>query len=166
MPMPSTLEGQIARYADRIAYLNHDIDDSIRAGILSEKDLPSATLAILGTTHSERIHTMVADLVAASTERAVVEMTPPVFEAMAEMREFLFERVYLSQVAPSTRAAVERIVETLLEYYTSHPAADQFEPEGEDDLVRAVDYVAGMTDRFAIRAFESIVGGPAPPVGV
>jgi len=156
MPMPSTLEAQIARYADRIAYLNHDIDDAVRAGILSERDLPTQTTSVLGDTHSRRITTMVEDIVAASSDRPEVAMSPDVFEAMAATRKFLFEHVYLGQVAPATRSAVETIVRTLLEHYAAQSGDD------ENARVQAVDYVAGMTDRFALRAFESIVGGPAP----
>ncbi|MBW3594697.1 MAG: deoxyguanosinetriphosphate triphosphohydrolase [Actinobacteria bacterium] len=161
MPMPSTLEAQIARYADRIAYLNHDIDDAIRAGILAEGDLPTQTTAVLGVSHTRRITTMVEDIVAASTDAPEVTMSSDVFEAMATTREFLFERVYLGQVAPATRSAVETIVRTLLEHYAAG-AVPISPPAGDDARVRAVDYVAGMTDRFALRAFESIVGGPAP----
>lgn len=161
MPMPSTLEAQIARYADRIAYLNHDIDDAIRAGILDERDLPPETTTALGDTHGRRITTMVEDIVRASADRAEVTMSPDVFAAMATTREFLFERVYLGQVAPATRSAVEQVVRTLLEHYAQNPAPGS-ESSSDDARVRAVDYVAGMTDRFALRAFESIVGGPAP----
>jgi len=161
MPMPSTLEAQIARYADRIAYLNHDIDDAVRAGILAEGDLPTQTTATLGDTHARRITTMVEDIVTTSTDAAEVAMSPDVFEAMATTRSFLFERVYLGQVAPATRSAVETIVRTLLTHYAAEPIPGAVPGDG-DPHVRAVDYVAGMTDRFALRAFESIVGGPAP----
>ncbi|HEX2239707.1 MAG TPA: deoxyguanosinetriphosphate triphosphohydrolase, partial [Actinomycetota bacterium] len=112
MPMPATLEAQIARYADRIAYLNHDIDDAIRAGILSETDLPAQTIEVLGGTHAQRITTMVSDLVRASTDQPEVTMSDDVSAAMATAREFLFEHVYLGQVAPATRAAVEQIIRT------------------------------------------------------
>lgn len=191
MPMPSTLEGQIARYADRIAYLNHDIDDSVRAGILSDDDLPAATVTTLGRTGSERVRTMVTDLVAASDGSDSIEMTPEVFDAMTVTRRFLFERVYLGRVAPATTEAVEHILKTLLEHYSESPiAASQAgevertsverdlhteAPAGEvprrliprdQARVVAVDYVAGMTDRFAIRAFEDLVGGPSPALWV
>jgi dGTPase len=163
MPMPDTLEGQIARYADRIAYLNHDIDDAVRAGILSEKDLPAITLTALGESHRERISTMVTDLVESSADLDEIAMSPGVFEAMIETRDFLFERVYLGRVAPATREAVHGIITTLLEHYSVSPipdAEDAF-PDADPRVV-AVDYVAGMTDRFALRAFESIAGSPAP----
>jgi dGTPase len=156
MPMPATLEGQIARYADRIAYLNHDIDDALRAGILTEADLPQVTIAVLGATHSDRIETMVTDLVTASEGAESISMSPPVFEAMGATRKFLFERVYVGRVGAATREAVERILQTLLAHYGSRP----------EDRQAAVDYVAGMTDRFALRAFERLVEGPAPGLGV
>ena len=162
MPMPATLEGQIARYADRIAYLNHDIDDAVRAGILSERELPQATLDVLGTSHSRRIKTMVSDLVARSIDADSIEMGADVVEAMGETRDFLFRRVYLGCVAAATRDAVERIMQTLLEHY----ASDRSSGNGEKAQVAAVDYVAGMTDRFAIRAFEDIVGAPCPSLAV
>ena len=156
MPMPATLEGQIARYADRIAYINHDIDDGMRAGILDEHELPEETIDVLGTGHSERIHTMVEDLVRATGDGPEITMSAPVFDAMTVTRSFLFEKVYEGRVAPATREAVERIIQTLLEYFSEGPRG----PGGEDDRrVAAVDYVAGMTDRFAIRRFEELVGG-------
>ena len=167
MPLPSTLEGQIARFADRIAYLNHDIDDSQRAGVLSDGDLPEETVNVLGRTHPERIRTMVRDLVDASAGGNKIQMTDEVFEAMSATRSFLFERVYMGRVAPATRDGVRQILQTLLEHYTQQPGAvPERETEPDDDArVRAVDYVAGMTDRFAIRAFEDLVGGPSPPFG-
>jgi dGTPase len=151
MPMPATLEGQIARYADRIAYLNHDIDDAVRAGILNESELPGTTVDVLGGTHSARIQKMVSDLVDASAEQESIQMSPQVFAAMGTTREFLFERVYLAQVSAATKEAVEHMLLTLLE----HHAGDDL---SEEQRVGAVDYVAGMTDRFAIRAFEKLAG--------
>lgn len=162
MPLPRTLEGQIARYADRIAYINHDLDDAFRAGILRPEDLPAATLRVLGRTHSARVRTMVEDLVERSTESDHVEMMPDVAEAMGETRAFLFERVYLGQVARATREAVDRIVHTLLEHYSEHPPAEPI--VDSDKTVVAVDYVSGMTDRFALRAFAQLVGEPSSPL--
>src|SRR5918996_5325370 len=165
MPMPETLEGQIARYADRIAYINHDIDDAVRAGILVERDLPATTLEELGRNHSDRIHRMVRDLVEASAGAQEIGMTTEVFDAMATTRSFLFERVYLGRVAPATREAVERILTTLLEHFSEHPPPLEDIPAADtlqDARVQAVDYVAGMTDRFAVRQFEDVTGGPFP----
>jgi dGTPase len=152
--MPSTLEGQIARYADRIAYINHDIDDAIRAGILREEDLPQETRNVLGTSYHDRIGKMVGDLVAVSEGQPAIQMSEPVAAAMGVTRSFLFERVYVGRVADATRDAVAHILGTLLK----HHAGDG----GEAQRVVAVDYVAGMTDRFALRAFEGLVGSPAP----
>jgi dGTPase len=165
MPMPATLEGQIARYADRIAYLNHDIDDAVRAGILTEGDLPDATLQVLGSTHAKRIKKMVDDLVATSQDAHEIRMSEEVFAAMGVTREFLFERVYLGQVAPATKDTVALVVRTLLEHYAADPPSES-SPSTTDARVKAVDYVAGMTDRFALRTFESIAGVPAPGLGL
>jgi dGTPase len=164
MPMPATLEGQIARYADRIAYINHDIDDALRAGILSENELPEATLGVLGPNHSARINTMIEDIVAVSSDGPEIKMSSEVFDAMSITRGFLFERVYEGRVAPATREAVERIIETLLEHFTLEPTVPI--GRGADPRVGAVDYVAGMTDRFAIRRFEELVGGAFPGFGL
>jgi dGTPase len=168
MRMPTTLEGQIARYADRIAYLNHDIDDAERAGILAENELPASTLSVLGESHRSRISTMVKDLVERSKDLEEIGMSPAVFEAMIETRDFLFERVYLGRVTPATKEAVRGIVTSLLEHYAVNPipaATDSIrDTPDENPRVSAVDYVAGMTDRFALRAFEIIAGSPAPSV--
>ena len=162
MEMPDTLEGRIARFADRIAYLNHDIDDAVRAGILAEADLPEPTLDVLGASHTERIHTMVTNLVRTSEEHEDIRMSDDVFEAMSTTRDFLFERVYLGRVGQATRSLVEEIVTALLDYYARQEEA---EPQIEARQ-RAVDYVAGMTDRFAMRAFTDLVGGPPPSLDV
>jgi dGTPase len=161
MPMPATLEGQIARYADRIAYLNHDIDDAVRAGILTEEDLPGETRELLGGTHRDRIGAMVGDLVSASRDRVDIQMSEAVSNAMGKTRSFLFERVYVGRVSDASRDAVAHILRTLLEHHSrTPPIGDTSESEGA--RVAAVDYVAGMTDRFALRAFEALVGSPAP----
>lgn len=154
--MPATLEGQIARYADRIAYLNHDIDDAVRAGILTEDALPGETRSILGHAHAERIHKMVFDIVRTSDGGDEVTMSPEVFKAMAITREFLFERVYLGRIGSATTESVRDILTVLLQHHASSGAATRQE---------AVDYVAGMTDRFALRAYEDLVGAPAPELG-
>jgi len=161
--MPATLEGQIARYADRIAYINHDIDDAIRAGILAEDELPEETRKVLGETHGDRIHAMVTDLVDASADSDSITMSEDVFAAMARTRSFLFERVYIGRIGETTRASVKTILQTLLEHHATVRAQDR---PGDEAVVRAVDYVAGMTDRFALRAFERLVEAPAPALDV
>ncbi|MDQ3876945.1 MAG: deoxyguanosinetriphosphate triphosphohydrolase [Actinomycetota bacterium] len=156
MPMPATLEGQIARFADRIAYINHDIDDAVRGELLTVDQLPAQTRDVLGEDHGTRIRTMVEDLVDASSDLSEIRVSERVFEAMSVTRSFLFEHVYEGQVGAATREAVESIVLTLLQHF--YEAS-----EGEDDpKAQAVDYVAGMTDRFAIRTFEGLVEGPSP----
>jgi dGTPase len=165
MPMPATLEGQIARYADRIAYINHDIDDAVRAGILDEKDLPRQTLDVLGSSHSQRINTMISDLVIASDGGSSIRMSDEVFAAMGDTRTFLFEKVYLGRVPPATREGVERVLLTLLEHFSTNEVPGSETARDADPTVAAVDYVAGMTDRFALRTFEEIVGSPSPVFG-
>jgi len=170
MPMPATLEGQIARYADRIAYLNHDIDDAVRAGVLQPRELPAGTLAVLGESHSGRITTMVTDLVKRSKDLDEIAMSSEVFQAMIDTRDFLFEHVYLDRVPPATRKLVHEVITTLLEHYSVNPIPEADESQWEDDSatgdprIAAVDYVAGMTDRYALRIFERITGRPAPAV--
>lgn len=156
--MPGTLEGQIARYADRIAYLNHDIDDATRAGLLRESELPRETMRVLGRSHSDRIKKMVGDLVDASAGSSMIGMSDDVFAAMKRTREFLFEKVYVGRVGAETKQGVHTMLTALLEHHA----------RGGSDIEakqRAVDYVAGMTDRFALRAFREVTGAPPPPVG-
>jgi dGTPase len=162
MAMPTTLEGQIARYADRIAYINHDIEDAIRAGILAESDLPQVTRAILGVGKTRRIGTMVNDIVDASYGKDGIRMTDDVMNAMGVTRDFLFERVYLGLVAASTREAVHRVVKSLLDHFSKNGIPEEATEPGQATAMSAVDYVSGMTDRFAIKAFESVVGMPPP----
>lgn len=171
MPVPSTLEAQAARYADRIAYLSHDIEDAVRAGVLSVQDLPAATNRVLGTTSSRRIDTMVGSLVVASQSLDTIQMTPDVFEVMAETRRFMFERVYNRAEAQEEHARVTRLLTELLGHYRDHPEdlpADPVAPAGctepEDPAarefrrfeIRLIDYVSGMTDRFAQREHERL----------
>jgi len=165
----STLEGQILKLADSVAYLNHDIADAIRAGLLREEDLPRRAREVLGASHSQRINTLVLDIVetswAATGEGAPLGGEPPRIsmseEAAAatnELRDFMFENVYEweGQVAEAARA--RRVVHFLFDYFTAHPEAltsDFTRPD--DPLVRRVaDYIAGMTDLFALRAAESL----------
>jgi dGTPase len=162
MPLPATLEGQIARFADRIAYLNHDIDDAMRAGILTEGDLPTETLEVLGRTHSQRIRTMVTDLAHASGAGPDIRMSEEVFAAMALTRDFLFQEVYLGRISLATKEAVRGVLRTLLEHHLRSLLEGGEEPAQDDARTAAVDYVAGMTDRFALRTFEAIAETTAP----
>jgi dGTPase len=155
-----TLEGQIVRYADRIAYINHDIDDAIRAGILKNEDIPKEIAAVLGQTHSQRINTLVSDVVKSSMGRPVIAMTPAVESAMLELRSFMFERVYRNPVAKGEEVKARRIIQELYKYYMEHPEKlpEDFQPQLDlDGMSRVVcDYVAGMTDKYAVFKFEEI----------
>ena len=156
----STLEGQIVKLADSIAYLNHDIDDAVRAGLLREADLPDSVLETLGATHSRRIDRLVTDCVETSQPAADeashperrIELSAEVLRATDELRAFLFERVYLAPPVMEAAERGQRVIEALFTYYERHP--DQIEgfslPE-DPPWRRAADYVAGMTDGFALR---------------
>jgi dGTPase len=148
---PATLEGKIVRLVDRIAYINPDIDDAVRAGVLREQDLPQEEIAILGPTGSSRIDTLVSDLVEHSEAANDIAQGAVVGPAMYRLRSFMFERVYLSPRARVEHAKLERVLRGLFDYYCDHP--DEL-PEGDKpEADRVIDYLAGMTDRFAIRAW-------------
>jgi len=161
---PSTLEGQLVQIADRIAYLNHDIDDAVRAGILTPGHIPAGVCAVLGKTHSERISAMTGDLIAggAGTPGGAdrVVFGPAVAAAADELEQFMFERVYLGDKTRVEREKAARLLRLLFDYYLEHPAALALPFGGggllaAGDTPRAVaDYVAGMTDRFAIDQFS------------
>ena len=154
-----TLEGRIVAIADRIAYINHDIDDSIRAGVISESDLPDSTKELLGRSHSERITTLVNAVVEASDGRDDILMVPEIGEAMDELRDFLFERVYKQPAAKSEEPRAITLIKSLFEYYLSHISEVPEELRaisGGDDIVAVIDYIAGMTDRFAVQRFEEL----------
>jgi dGTPase len=155
----STLEGRIVATADRIAYVNHDVDDALRAGILTLADLPPEAIAVLGPHHGARITTMVEDMVATSTERGDILMSPQVWDALMLLRAFLFERVYFNPDAKSEEPKARRLVETLFDHFMQHPEdlPDDLRPSSAEDLPRAVtDHIAGMTDRYAIRCYEKL----------
>ena len=146
---PSTLEGKIVRLVDRVAYLNHDIDDAIRAGVLSAERLPSDEIELLGATGSERIDALVHDLIETSAKAEDIVQSERVGTAMLSLRSFMFDEVYLGPVAQRERDRATAIVREIFTYYVTRP--DEL-PEGSlDDLPRrTTDYVAGMTDRFAL----------------
>jgi dGTPase len=155
----STLEGKAMRIADRVAYINHDIDDAVRAGIILPSDLPADCVKLLGTTHSERIATMVTDIVEFSDGKQDVDMSPPVSQATDRLKEFLFERVYWNPNLGGTELAkAQRVVRDLFRLYMDEPEKMQGRGDLRDaDLpVRAqavCDYLAGMTDRYALSRF-------------
>jgi dGTPase len=145
---PETLEGKIVRLVDRVAYINHDIDDAIRYGILEQGDLPAEELELLGPTGSARIDRLVHDIVEHSADSGEIVQSEEVGDAMLSLRAFMFERVYLGKrVAPEHRHAAD-VVAAIFTHLADHP--EQL-PPGDGDLPsRITDYLAGMTDRFAL----------------
>ena len=153
---PATLEGRIVRLMDRVAYINHDIDDAVRAGVLSTGDLPEGPIAILGKAGEQRIDQLVHDLVEHSAVAGDIVQGDAVGAAMSELRAFMFERVYLGPVATREHAKINRVINVLFGHYCDHPEEIPASiPDGEL-ATRVTDYLAGMTDRFCIRAFERL----------
>jgi len=157
---PSTLEGQIVRRSDQIAYVNHDIDDAIRAGILTNDDIPDAITDILGHSHSVRINTLVTDAINTSREAGAVLLSPPVEKALKDLRSFMFENVYRNPVAKGEESKAKDMLQRMFEYYMKNPEAlpEDFHPQlSFEGLERTVcDYIAGMTDNYAIDKYTEI----------
>ena len=158
--MASTLEGVIVKYADRIAYINHDIDDACRAGILSESDLPKELRDILGHGHSQRINTMVTSIIRQSTGRPVIEMEPEIQLAADRLREFLFANVYRNPIAKSEESKAQDMLQRLFEHYVRHPERMPllYRKNCEDESVErcVCDFISGMTDRYAIEVYSDL----------
>jgi dGTPase len=153
---PATLEGRIVRLVDRVAYINHDIDDAVRAGVLAPADLPTEPIAILGESGEKRIDRLVHDLVEHSDAAGDIVQGDEVGGAMSELRQFMFDHVYLGPVATREHAKIETVIATLFSHYCAHPEEIPASiPDGELS-VRVTDYLAGMTDRFCIRVFEAL----------
>jgi dGTPase len=155
---PRTLEGAIVRLVDRVAYLNHDIDDAVRAGVLREADLPAEPIAVLGDTGSHRIDALVHDLVEQSERAGAIVQGEQAGAAMDELRDFMFEHVYLGPAARREHAKIEHVVRTLFAHFADDPARlpDGGGAADADTAQRVTDYLAGMTDRYCIRAFEAL----------
>jgi dGTPase len=146
---PATLEGKIVRLVDRVAYINHDIDDALRAGILSDDELPREEIALLGDRGSRRIDTLVHDLVEASADAGDIVQSEQVGRAMLNLRAFMFERVYLGPATERERATATATVRRVFERLANHP--EDLPADRPGDLPeRIADYVSGMTDRFAL----------------
>ncbi|MDY3780602.1 MAG: deoxyguanosinetriphosphate triphosphohydrolase [Candidatus Faecousia sp.] len=158
--IPKTLEGQIIRRADQIAYVNHDIDDAIRAGILTPEDIPRDLAALLGDNQRDRINTLVCDMIRVSREAGVIRMTPKIEQGLADLRAFMFEHVYRNPVAKGEESKAKDLLKMLFDYYVAHPEAlpEDFQPQlSFDGLGRTVcDYIAGMTDNYAIGKFTEL----------
>ena len=158
--LASTLEGIIVKFADRIAYVNHDIDDALRAGIISDDDIPPYLKDVLGKTQGERINTMVQSVVEASTGKNEISMTPEIEKASRKLREFLFDRVYYNPKAKGEEVKAKEMLIRLYEFFVKNPEKmpDFYyrltEKEGTERCV--ADFIAGMTDRYAIDLFKEI----------
>ena len=159
-PWPSTLEGMVVRRSDQIAYVNHDIDDAIRAGILTNDDIPREITDVLGHSHRDRINTLVIDAISTSREAGNICLSPDVDKALRDLRSFMFERVYRNPVAKCEERKAKDMLQRLFEYYYTHPEAlpEDFQPQMSfEGLERTVcDYIAGMTDNYAIDKFNEI----------
>ncbi len=159
-PWPNTLEGMVVRRSDQIAYVNHDIDDALRAGILTEEDIPGSISAVLGHSHRERIDTLVCDAILTSREAGQVVLSPQVDRALRELRSFMFERVYRHPAVRAEEEKAKAMLRQLYEYYVNHPETlpEDFQPQMSfDGLERTVcDYIAGMTDNYAVDKYTEI----------
>lgn len=157
---PCTLEGRIVQYSDRIAYINHDIDDACRAGVMKESDIPESILSVLGYNHSDRINTMVTSIIRASTGTDTVTMEIDVKKATMDLRELLFELVYKNPVAKGEEGKAEEMLHMMFDYFCSYPEklpAEYLPTVEEEGTQRAVcDYISGMTDRYAVAKFNEI----------
>jgi dGTPase len=158
MPPPSTLEAQIVRFADRIAYVNHDMDDAVRAEVLETSELPPEVLAVLGHTHSARINTLVSDLVERSDGADRIGLSPRIADALDRLRDFMFERVYLRPDATAENEKAVQMIRALFDHFLEHPdqmPSDHVRAPG-DLPTQVADFVAGMTDRYALRTYEQL----------
>ncbi len=168
-PLPQTQEGRIVRLIDRVAYINHDIDDAVRAGLLREEELPEQPIAVLGRSGSARIDALVHDMVEHSARAGEIVQGEQAGPAMATLREFMFERVYLGPAVRAEHRKIAGVVRRLFEHYVEHPELLPPAPgeagggaasallNGEDELAqRVTDYLAGMTDRYCIRLYTEL----------
>ncbi len=158
---PATLEGAIVRLSDKIAYINHDIDDALRGHILSENDLPKAFTDVLGLTSKERINVMVHDIVTNSMDKDKIIMSEHILNAMTGMRQFMFENVYIDSKAKEHEEKAQNMLTQLFLYFKEHthllPPELLVMIDDNEPIERVVnDYIAGMTDRYAIRKFMDI----------
>jgi len=161
-PAPQTLEGRIVRVIDRVAYINHDIDDAVRAGLLAEDELPKEPIAVLGSSGSARIDALVHDMVEQSERAGDIVQGPLAGPAMTALREFMFERVYLGPAVRAEHAKISAVIRRLFEHYVEHPELLPADQSGagsgvQDELAeRVTDYLAGMTDRYCIREYTEL----------
>jgi dGTPase len=155
---PATAEGYVCRFADRIAYLTHDVDDAMRAGAIKRTDLPAAALARFGEPGSEWVASMIRAVVDESLQRGALVMDSESLEVMNELRDFMFSRVYLRPETDGQRRTVIGIIRDLVSYFVAHDSEipDTYRHTEADTLTQVIDYVAGMTDRYAIRVHDDL----------
>jgi dGTPase len=157
---PETLEGRIVGLSDRIAYINHDIDDALRGGVLEISSIPEKCLEVLGYTHKQRINTMISDVINESMDKNEIIMSSNVSRATNELREFMFDKVYIASAAKVEEKKTKNIIKSLYEYYKENPeeipAEDLWKHENISVERIVCDYIAGMSDRFAINAFTKL----------
>ncbi|MCQ2498262.1 MAG: deoxyguanosinetriphosphate triphosphohydrolase [Lachnospiraceae bacterium] len=158
---PSTLEGKIVRFSDKIAYIHHDMDDAIRAGILREEDVPEEICSVIGHSTGERLDHFIHDIVSTSYDSNEIKMSELVAKAMKDLRQFMFENVYTNPLAKAEESKAEMLIQTLYNYYRHHleKLPDDFKrliTQGEPEEMVISDYIAAMTDRFAIAKYEDI----------
>ena len=159
--IPFTLEGQIVRLSDKIAYVHHDMDDAIRGGILTDDDVPERIASVVGRTLGQRLDRFIHDIITSSQGKLVITMSEEIGEAFRDLRAFMFERVYTNPVAKAEESRAENMIGVLYDYYTNHP---EEMPELQRKMIREgtpvdraiCDYISSMTDRYAIKMFESI----------
>ena len=158
--LPETLEGQIVRISDQIAYINHDIDDAMRAGILTDGDIPREIADVLGESHRDRINTLVTNMIFHTLSSGELGMDSEVSQAMEALRAFMFEHVYKNPVAKGEESKARRILQELFEYYLKHPDAlpEDFQPQITfEGMARTVcDYIAGMSDKYAMYKYSEL----------
>ena len=159
--LPFTLEGQIVRMSDKIAYIHHDMDDAIRGGILKEEDVPERIASVVGRTLGQRLDRFIHDIITTSQGKPVIAMSGEIGQAFQDLRAFMFESVYTNPLAKSEESKACSLIEVLYDHYMNHPGdLPELQKKMIDTgtpLYRAVcDYIASMTDRYAIKMFESI----------
>ena len=155
---PATPEGNIVRFADRIAYLAHDVEDAMRAGIITEGEIPADAIEAFGEPGRDWIAAMITSVVDESIRRGEIAMEPRSLEVLLALREFMFRRVYLRPDIEPQRHRAKDIVRDLVRYYSAHPAdlPESYRHDDAETLTQVLDYVAGMTDRFAIREHDRL----------
>ena len=158
--VPETLEGQVVRICDRIAYVNHDMDDAVRAGVLTDLDIPRDIRRVLGETYRERINALVCDAIETSANADTIALSPAVSQALLDLRSFMFERVYRNPEVKGEEVKAKDMIKRLYEYYITHPEAipADFQPQiSFEGMERTVcDYIAGMTDNYAVDRFTRL----------